>query len=62
MYNALSKIIADNSKLKTTENGATAYSRLDNPVLTLFAQAGALRSSKSLTISRVPRGIWWLIP
>lgn len=43
MYNALSKIIADNSKLKTTENGATAYSRLDNPVLTLFAQAGALR-------------------
>lgn len=43
MYNVLSQIISKESKIKTTENGATAYSKLDNPVLTLFAQAGALR-------------------
>lgn len=43
MYNTLSQIIANESKIKTTENGATAYNSLDNPVLTLFAQAGALR-------------------
>lgn len=43
MYNTLSQIIANESKIKKTENGATAYNRLNNPVLTLFAQAGALR-------------------
>ena len=43
MYNTLSQIIANESKIKTTENGAIAYKSLDNPVLTLFAQAGALR-------------------
>ena len=43
MYNTLSQIIANESKIKKTENGATAYKSLNNPVLTLFAQAGALR-------------------
>lgn len=32
------------SNQKLTENGAIAYSTLSNPLLTLFAQAGALRS------------------
>lgn len=44
MNNTLTYAIAKKAKAKKTENGALAYSSLSNPVLTLFAQAGALRN------------------
>lgn len=42
--NKLSQVMNMESARKLTENGADAFSRLDNPVLTFFAQAGAMRS------------------
>ena len=42
--NKLSQVMNMESARKVTENGADAFSRLDNPVLTFFAQAGAMRS------------------
>ena len=43
MTNTFSEAMLHESNLKTTENGALAYSHLDNPVLTLFGQIGSLR-------------------
>lgn len=42
--NKFSNAIRQESVTKLTENGAIAYSKLSNPVLTMFAQAGALRT------------------
>lgn len=41
--NKLTKAINYETNKKFTENGANAFNELNNPVLTMFAQAGALR-------------------
>lgn len=53
--NKLANAMRNNSVEKVTENGARAYSQLSNPVLTLFAQAGSLRSRDEAEIREMFR-------
>lgn len=55
MENKFANAIRTQSTGKFTENGAKAYNKLSNPVLTLFAQAGSLRTRNESKIREMFR-------